>query len=456
MTKNMDEKKKEHPKYESLKKTLSTITHCPNCNGSYSSLTFYRHKRTCKQAHHKGISMEFIEEKDKEFRNILASVQRDDIGLQAISSELIKNVGKRVFRKGKGKVDKKQEVAKKVRVSMRLLASLYLSFKKLKPNSEVEDMFKREHIEALEEAVEDITSTKEGILHGKKYGLQYLISDAVQVQKGTLLMKPGNEDAAKELDNFQAVYDLRKSVLFSDALYKINKNRQENLKLPARSADESSMEKIRNYLVEKLKSDDLSFNERRNIACSRLTLFNARRGGEVSRMTIQNWVTKEKWLTNMEPKIDGLQVVYLRGKGNHTVSCFVTDDCVSSLDYLCNPDVRREAGVAKDNKFIFATCSANPTHVEGWDTINFVCKSIGIPTITATSQRIRLSTIYAGLDVQEKDRHHFYNHLGHSEAVNKGTYQRPLATLALEKVGKPLAEFDRGTALFCCKIFLCT
>ena len=67
--------------------------------------------------------------KMEQFGDILASVQRNDIGLQAISSDLIfkKMLEKCIQKKevkGKGKIR-----SWKARVSMRLLASLFLSLR---------------------------------------------------------------------------------------------------------------------------------------------------------------------------------------------------------------------------------------------------------------------------------------------------------------------------------------
>ena len=63
VTQSVDENEKENPKYESIRRqsSSSAVKHCLNCDGSYSSLTFHRHKKTCKETHHKAISMEFVD-----------------------------------------------------------------------------------------------------------------------------------------------------------------------------------------------------------------------------------------------------------------------------------------------------------------------------------------------------------------------------------------------------------
>jgi hypothetical protein len=48
--------------------------------------------------------------------------------------------------------------------------------------------------------------------------------------------------------------------------------------------------------------------------------------------------------------------------------------------------------------------------------------------INATDMRHYVSTIYAGLEVKETQREIFYNHMGHSESINKNIYQSPQET----------------------------
>ena len=83
-----------------------------------------------------------------------------------------------------------------------------------------------------------------------------------------------------------------------------------------------------------------------------------------------------------------------------------------------------------------------------------MCQKAGIDgkIINATNQRCRVSTIYASLDLSEEERGYFYKHMGHSEAVNAGTYQRPLPVMEVLKVGRHLKEIDQGMFCFSCPL----
>ena len=138
-----------------------------------------------------------------------------------------------------------------------------------------------------------------------------------------------------------------------------------------------------------------------------------------------------------------LEIVYTTGKGNHLVSCVVPGDCVPAVELLIQATIRKDAGVLDTNDFIFPSIGST-LHCGGWDAMHKVCENAQIESsvINGTNQRGRLSTIYAGLDVAPEDRSHFYSHMGHSEKVNMGTYQRPLAMMAITKVGKHIMDLD--------------
>ncbi|CAG2213125.1 unnamed protein product [Mytilus edulis] len=64
--------------------------------------------------------------------------------------------------------------------------------------------------------------------------------------------------------------------------------------------------------------------------------------------------------------------------------------------------------------------------------------------INATLIRHFTSTEMAAKDIPENERQYFYTHMGHSEEMNKQTYQAPLAVMEIVKVGKHLKDIDNG------------
>ena len=206
------------------------------------------------------------------------------------------------------------------------------------------------------------------------------------------------------------------------------------------------MRNLRDYTVKRIQTlvsqTDIGkseYVELRNLACSRVTLFNARRGGEASRLKVSQWTNRSQWLDKAtveqlseEEKLwfKELTILYGTGKGNHLVSTIIPKDMVVAMELLVSAKIREQAGVPKQNDFLFPSTESK-LHCGGWDTTNYVCQKAGVESdlINATNQRGRISTLYAALDVPEKQREYFYSHMGHSAQVNAGTYQRPLAKM---------------------------
>ncbi|KAI0216438.1 hypothetical protein LSAT2_031538, partial [Lamellibrachia satsuma] len=100
-----------------------------------------------------------------------------------------------------------------------------------------------------------------------------------------------------KIQKFIHYLDLNRDNIFADAVYAINKSRQERLRMPEQRSDEKQVRDLKAHTDRRIKelSDQYrvinreSYIELRDAICSRLTLFNARRGGEPSRLKMKNW-----------------------------------------------------------------------------------------------------------------------------------------------------------------------
>ena len=112
--------------------------------------------------------------------------------------------------------------------------------------------------------------------------------------EGVALTDTDSNVAATELANFKKVLKHHENPVFADAKYLINKARQERLRLPSCIPPEDAMKDLRNYTIKSMglgevdmeHCDRITFVNLRNLVCSRLIMFNARRGGEPSRLTM--------------------------------------------------------------------------------------------------------------------------------------------------------------------------
>ena len=243
----------------------------------------------------------------EEFKvQILYQIRSDKIGELCQTDPTILTIGMRLFDKVKRKVDKSMEVRRSVQKDMRRLASLYLEFKELPGvcivNGNAMDLFTRGNFGHQRDAIDSYTTNSENKLKpGLKIGLNYLIKTCAKIMKGTILTisfngnssKEDNKiavDMANEIDLFLSVFNLWQDHIFGDAAYSNNKERQMKLQKPASLPLEGDIRKLRDHVIMRKREivhdkltffDEHLYVELRNAACTRLTLLNGRRGGEV-------------------------------------------------------------------------------------------------------------------------------------------------------------------------------
>ena len=354
---------------------------------------------------------------------------------------------------------------------MRRLAALTIAFKDAahRENKALssEDILHCTHFEYLECAVEELSTRSDAngeLKAGTKLALGYMLKTTAKVMKGKYLIEDQDEKA-RDVDNFTTVLNLKWGDLFGDAECQVVTNRQERLRQPAHLPNDGDVDKIRGYTMSSIADlcaqqeyvfwTSSEFIQLRDLLVSRLTLFNARRGGEPCRLLMKEWEDAENdvWLPAdsveriddpaMKVLVGMFKLAYQAGKGSqHLVSLLIPNDCITGMRILTNTEVRRNAGVAESNTYVFASTQNSSDHVSGWHATSNICKKVGVKSVTATDMRHRVSTYYASLEVPECDRKHFYNHLGHSANINANVYQCPPAVAALTKVGKHLNDLD--------------
>jgi hypothetical protein len=269
-----------------------------------------------------------------------------------------------------------------------------------------------------------------------------------------------------EIKKFTKVLSLQNNMVFGDATYQINKGRQTKLRKPESLPSETDVQKLKLYTVDKIKSftDDpytmwtsQEFIALRDLTVSRLTLFNARRGGEPARLLLTEWedAINDAWIeperVRKMSEIDRrlfaeLKIAYQTGKGNdHLVPLLMPPETVAALKILTDNAIRDAAGVRRRNVYVFPCTQGSEDHVAGWQAVHKTCLDADIrepQRLSATKMRHRVSTLYAALDVPESERRYFYMHMGHSSNINSAIYQTPLAEAEVMKVGSKLQAMD--------------
>lgn len=138
---------------------------------------------------------------------------------------------------------------------------------------------------------------------------------------------------------------MNQNIIFGDAAYKTHERRQATLRPPENLPKESECQHMRDYTLKRLAeiTDNeyggfilTHFTELRDLVVSRLTLFNARWGGEPARLTLNEWDEAENraWLNSetleqcdkVEKKLSAnFKLTYQAGKRNNHLVPIIFD-----------------------------------------------------------------------------------------------------------------------------------
>ena len=460
---------------------------CSLCKGCFASSYFHRHKRRCavktatvpRKVPLPIMSVQYQQLSEEFKTEILANFKKNEIGDLCRNDPCIVKFGAKQYEKINQKPDKASEVKKSVMQDMRRLAHLFLEFKRQCTAGHVEvptsaaDILVRSNFEILRTAVKVYTAAEnsdDGIKAGLKHHVFYLLTKFGKFQKIVYLIEE-NESKAKDVENFLEVLSLNSKDMMGDALFKLHKNRQIRLRKPQEMPSEEDMMKVRRYTENRISAivsdqfsiwDSVRFAELRDLVVSRLTLFNARRGGEPARLLVSEWKDGENGVWFDRNRIEKLSeedarlfsemmLTYQSGKGDkHLVPVLIPRDVVKGMEILCDPEVRDQADVLERNIFMFPATHKSTVHVNGWHSVSRICSAAEVEAgkVTATKQRHRISTLYASLDVSETERPMFYQHLGHSAEMNANVYQAPLAEKEIRLVGSRLLAIDLCVLIF--------
>jgi hypothetical protein len=460
---------------------------CDRCSGVFNRHWFSAHRKNCgteqcskPSAVATSVFFSTFKVPDDFKKEILSKFSNDEVGKLCQQNETIAMIGSKLFMKIKARKDKKMEVRRSVMTDMRRLGHVFYHFREIAQQDDsmqftaadrvdVLDMFRRQNFNILEQACSEYTTadTEDGIKDksGLQLAVYYLMIKVAKIVRVFHLVSNDNARAT-ETAEFLDVLHFSKDNMIGGAIYNTNKNRNTNLRRVQNLPQLEDVDKLKKHMCSKMKQmlDDEFLNwtksefvELRDMACARLTLYNARRGGEPARLRVSDWddACNQIWFDKnrieaMPPEEQEVFaksfVMYQTGKGrNHLVPVIVPEDTVPALKKITDAGVRLQCGIDTVNSYLFPSTDSPESNVSGWHALNRVCCAAGVDVskITATKMRHLASTMYASLEIPESKRAAFYAHMGHSKAVNEAVYQAPLAEQEVLQVGSILQQFGK-------------
>lgn len=117
------------------------------------------------------------------------------------------------------------------------------------------------------------------------------------------------------------------------------------------------------------------------------------------------------------------------------------------IKYLTDKESQRLAGVSSSNCYIFASTHQSDSHASGWHCINEILQKLSIKgALNATTNRHRVASLLAKMQLSEKEKELVFKHFGHSRAINENVYQTAAGTLQMQTTGKRLMEIKEVSA----------
>ncbi|XP_024119917.1 uncharacterized protein LOC112141094 isoform X9 [Oryzias melastigma] len=202
-------------------------------------------------------------------------------------------------------------------------------------------------------------------------------------------------------------------------------------------------------------SSPKSYSELCKVTMAKVILFNRRRGGEVSKMTLCGFQERDSsalhkdiafGLTKFERHLcQHFSRVELRGKRGRKVAVLLSPDMVNAITRLT--EKRADCGVLAENPFLFARPKCL-TPYRGQDCLRLYAAECGAKNpelLRSTQLRKHVATLSQILNLKNHELDQVANFLGHDIRVHREYYRLPEATTQLAKISKLLIAMEKGS-----------
>lgn len=282
-------------------------------------------------------------------------------------------------------------------------------------------------------------------------------------------LKVGCEEGVKNCRAFLEIYETE-YITYSNHAKAVYEKRKANIpvELPLeediRLMREMCIKKI-HELVKNSEKNAISldhYKELMKFTFVRILTFNARRGGEPSKLTTTDWEKvesdiwkKKKDIENLEDPLEKmlakrLKICYVEGKkksqgskATALVPMLFTEEVVNAVRILINQ--RSILGVTEENEYIF-TSGTCLNRLRGWDTLQAIAKKLNAKK-PPTRTRKYLATALQLLDLNDGELTWVTNHMGHTKDVHFAWYRKEDSTIELTKMAKVLHALDDSESL---------
>ncbi|KAF7641687.1 hypothetical protein LDENG_00274820 [Lucifuga dentata] len=202
------------------------------------------------------------------------------------------------------------------------------------------------------------------------------------------------------------------------------------------------------------KASTASYAMLARVTLCQVILFNRRRAGEVSKMTLKNYQDRDisklnddvsAGLSEVERRLcKTFSRVELKGKRGRKAAIILTPDMVTALSLLVSK--RKECEVDDSNTYLFAVPRCQ-SHYRGQDCIGAfadLCGAENPQNLQSANLPKHIATISQVLNLKENEMDQLADFLGHDIRVHREYYRLPHSTVQVAKISKLLMAMERG------------
>ena len=401
-----------------------------------------------------------------QLNQVLSAMKRDEVSLVVRNDTLIVGLAKREYAKLGHDVDQHGYIRNRIRELGRLVIQLRKNTHQ--PNASLESFVHPHHFADVVKAVHDIAGLSEDDhlydVPSLALKLGYSMKKCALLLKGFAL-ECGQRCKAERADEFVQLCELNWRDRVSTHAHRTL--RQEKRNNPTVLPSSSDVVKMSSFLHEagtrelqllqgnsdqELRPTWQKLNE---VTLCHLIMFNRRRQGEVSKMTVQDFHKRSTAsveqgdcvLTDIERHLCKMfRVVEIVGKRGRTVPVLLSNEAEAWLNALIS--TRAQAGVAPDNKYLFARCSYGGNgHLRGCDCLRAYANKAGLDnasSIRSTRLRKHVATACQMLALKENQLDSLAKFMGHDLRVHREYYQLPDTVQRITRLSRLFLSLERG------------
>ncbi|XP_052474111.1 uncharacterized protein LOC128030478 [Carassius gibelio] len=448
--------------------------HCIYCQGLYNKRSLWKHIKNCPlkpknedaQGRKRVRSLCALNtpvglEVSKGFKKVLSFMNYDEVSRVVHTDRCIMQLGEHMFNRMGSDVTKHDYIRQKMREVGRLL----LEARKITPLRTMVDFIiptNFKHVIAAVKVVSGYDEEKNSYrIPSLALKLGHSLNKISSIVESNAMMY-GDHERAECARDFRKIHQARwNEYISAGAITTLKEAKWNTPQIIPFTQDvkvlHTHLEKKHNELLSKLRSCPSadSYAALAKVTLSQVILFNRRREGEVSRMLLSAFKSRDSselhediaiCLSEFERKLClHFSRVEIRGKRGRKVPVLLKPSMVSAMELLV--ETRELCGVPAENPFMFARCGAMSAY-RGGECINKAACECGIKNpdaLSSTRLRKHIATMSKILNLNENEADQLADFLGHDIRIHRQYYRLPEGTLQLAKMSKVLMAMEKGT-----------